>query len=466
MRRTGLVARREFVSTVMTKGFVVGVLVLPLVMMGVMLLIPLLVSGKPPKVAGTVAVIDRSGRVLPIIQERIEPGALTETMERRMRRTMDRAGRVMSDFLGSERSGTAMGMASAAAAVDAPDLKVVPLPAGTDIEKEKELLRGPKSGAETRLALVVIEEGAMTPVIQEGHVEEDPPYQAYVRTMLDERVQHLMLDQVREAIVDARILSLNADPDAIRAISEIPPVPVRTVTEGGERPTLQGMQYMVPVAFMLLLMISSFTGGQYLLTTTIEEKSNRIMEVLLSAVSPRELMVGKIIGQMGVGLLILMIYSGLGLGALLTFRLTDMLSGANIAYLLVFFFIAFFLVASLMAAIGSAVTEVHEAQSLLGAVMLVFLVPWLLMPAIVQDPNSSLAVVLSMVPPVCPFVMVARIAASTTPIPAWQIGVSIAVGLLSVVLAAWAAAKIFRIGVLMYGKPPNLWTLLKWVRMA
>jgi ABC-2 type transport system permease protein len=470
VRRMLLVARREFLATVMTKGFVIGVLILPLLILGLLLLVPLLVSLKPPKVVGSVAVIDRSGPppvVLPRLQAKIEPAALAESLARKTRRSMERAGRLAGEYFG-ETGSSAMHRASQRPDLggDAPEISIEVLPSSADVEAEKEPLRAAKPGDGGRLALIVIEPGVMHPQVREGRVMEDVPYQAFIRTMLDERVQGIIMDALHESIVDARIAGLGVDPSQLRALADVPEVAPRTVTAGGERASLAGMQFLLPAGFILLLMMSAFSGGQYLLTTTIEEKSNRIMEVLLSAVSPRELMIGKIIGQMGVGLLILFIYSGLGLGALITFQLVDVLSAATLAYLIVFFFIAFFLIAAMMAAVGSAVSEVHEAQSLVGPVMMIFLVPWLLMPAIVQNPNSLLAVVLSLTPPVSPFVMVARIAASTTPIPTWQIALSIGGGLAAVAIAAWAAAKIFRIGVLMYGKPPNLGTLIKWVRMA
>jgi ABC-2 type transport system permease protein len=134
-------------------------------------------------------------------------------------------------------------------------------------------------------------------------------------------------------------------------------------------------------------------------------------------------------------------------------------------YAVVFFFLAFFMIASGMAAIGSAVNEVREAQTLMTPVILTIMVPYLLWLPISRDPNSTLAVVLSFVPPISPFVMMLRIT-STTPPPVWQIGLSILIGIGAVYVAIWAAAKIFRIGLLMYGKPPNLKTLVRWVRMA
>jgi ABC-2 type transport system permease protein len=206
-------------------------------------------------------------------------------------------------------------------------------------------------------------------------------------------------------------------------------------------------------------------GGQYLLTTTIEEKSNRVIEVLLSAVSPLQLMVGKILGQMAVGIVMLVAYAGVGIAGLVLASLTHLIDPINLVYLAVYFLIAFFLIATMMASIGSAVNDLREAQALLGPVMIVLIIPMMLWLPILRNPNSVFAQVVSFVPPISPFVMVLRLSGSE-PIPFWQVPATIIAGVIYAMIAAWGAAKIFRIGVLMYGKPPNLATLIKWVRMA
>ncbi len=129
---------------------------------------------------------------------------------------------------------------------------------------------------------------------------------------------------------------------------------------------------------MFLLWISVFTAGQYLLTTTIEEKSSRVMEVLLSAVSPMQLLCGKILGQMGVGIVILVAYAGMGMVGLVAASMMHILDPMNLVYLAIYFVIAFALIACLMAAIGSAVSDVREAQSLIGPVMIVLVIPMML----------------------------------------------------------------------------------------
>ena len=178
-----------------------------------------------------------------------------------------------------------------------------------------------------------------------------------------------------------------------------------------------------------------------------------------------QLMAGKIIGQMAVGFVILGAYAGMGLGALVAFTLVGMLDLSLLVYLVIFYVIAFFVIASLMAAIGAAVNEMREAQTFMTPVMLTLIVPWVLWMPISRDPNSTFATVMSFLPPVNSFVMLLRMS-STSPPPLWQVWLSILVGLASVYAALWFAAKVFRIGILMFGKAPDFKTLIRWVRMA
>ena len=114
-------------------------------------------------------------------------------------------------------------------------------------------------------------------------------------------------------------------------------------------------------------MMGVMFAGQGMLTTTVEEKSNRVIEVLLSAVSPMQLMGGKLVGHMGVAFLAMSLYLGLGLIVLASFSLFGLLDLTLILYLVIFFLIAFFTLGSLMMAVGSAVNDMREAQSDAGA---------------------------------------------------------------------------------------------------
>jgi ABC-2 type transport system permease protein len=126
---------------------------------------------------------------------------------------------------------------------------------------------------------------------------------------------------------------------------------------------------------------------------------------------------------------------------------------------------AYFMVASLMAAVGSAVNDIREANTLVTPVMMLMMIPWMLWMPISQAPNGSLATAFSFIPPVAPFAMMIRMAAEE-PVPMWQIPASIVWGYICVVAMVWMTARIFRIGVLMTGKPPSPLELLRWIRYS
>lgn len=468
MSRVFHVAVREFVATVWSKGFMLGVLMTPFVILLVVVAVQWLVRTDGPAVSGEVAIIDRSGLVGERFARRLAPEALTEERERQMRAAQEQIGDALDRLELGERSAAAARSAADRAAQqaipDPPALRVAVLATDADPDQHRRGLgSGRASDPDQRIALAVVPEGAVR-APEQGAAYEHPDL--FVAPRLDFEVQSRIRATLQAAVIDARLEDSGFDIAAVRSIMATPHVRAAAVTPEGEtRAAGELTAFLIPGAFMLLLWVSVFTAGQYLLTTTIEEKSSRVMEVLLSAVSPIQLMTGKILGQMGVGLLVLLMYSGLGLASLAVFAYLHLIAWTDVALLLVFFFIAFFIIAATMAAVGSAVTDLREAQSLMTPVMVILFIPMMLWMPIQRDPNSTFATVLSFTPLVNPFVMVLRVAGSE-PVPAWQIGAAIAVGVATVLVMVWFAAKVFRIGVLMYGKPPDLRTLFRWIRMA
>jgi ABC-2 type transport system permease protein len=201
------------------------------------------------------------------------------------------------------------------------------------------------------------------------------------------------------------------------------------------------------------------------MTSTVEEKSSRVVEVLLAAVSPLELMWGKLLGHMAISLVTMSVYVTLGVLALMQFALFGLIDPVLILYLLVFFLIAYLVFGALMLAVGAAVSQQADAQSLMGPIMMLLVVPYVLTPFIGRAPDSLLAVVTSFVPPINCFVMLARLASSSPP-PVWQVLLSMVAGIAGACVAVWFAAKVFRIGLLMHGKPPGFGTLIRWARMS
>jgi ABC-type Na+ efflux pump permease subunit len=232
-----------------------------------------------------------------------------------------------------------------------------------------------------------------------------------------------------------------------------------------DRPRPPALNIMLPIVLAAFMLIGVMVGGQTLLMSTVEEKSSRVIEVLLSEVTPFELMAGKILGQLAVSLLVLTVYVGLGFALLIAFAAVGLLDPMLIVYLLAFFLISYAFFGAVFATAGAAVNDMKEAQTLMGPIMLMLMGPWMVAFSIVRDPESPLAVVLSFVPPVSSFVMMLRLS-STAPPPFWQVGLSMAVGIAAATGAIWFAAKVFRIALLMHGKPPNLATLVRWVRAA
>ncbi len=236
---------------------------------------------------------------------------------------------------------------------------------------------------------------------------------------------------MRDAIIDARVAARDLNREELTRVTTVPRVRSVTVTSEGERGTVGGFNFILPVAFTFLLFMGVMGAGQGMLTTTVEEKSSRVIEVLLSAVSPLELMGGKLLGHMGISLLAMSLYLGLGLITLASFSLFGLLDLSLIGYLFIFFLIAFFTIGSLMMAAGAAVNDMREAQQLMMPMTLVLIVPWMLWMPISRNPDSVLAVVVSFLPPLNTFGMLMRLA-STSPPPAWQVWLSIAIGIAGV----------------------------------
>jgi ABC-2 type transport system permease protein len=467
MKKILHVASREFAATVMTKGFIIGMLVIPVVIGIAAVVFPRMMNQAPPKVVGEIAVIDPAGQVIDGLRAYLKPEQFVARRAEAGREAEEAAPEAVRRTAASAPGGQAAiqrGLATAFGEV--PQLDVVLLDRTTDLEQAKAPLKAAggeaKSGQLLRLALVVVHPDAVRRIAGK---ERFGSYDLFVRSKLDDRLESDIRAGLRDGIIEARVRASGLSRREIEDLTRVDRPQSRTVTEEGERTTNEVLNMLMPAAFMVLLLMSSLTSGQLLLTTTVEEKSSRVVEVLLSALSPLELMTGKILGEMAVGLLVLAIYAGLGIVALFSFAMLGLLDPVLILFLLVFFVLAYFTIAAFMAAIGSAVNEMREAQSLMTPIMLLIMIPWILWLPISREPNSMLATVLSFVPPVGNFVMLLRMS-STAPPPIWQVALSIVVSAAGAVAAVWAAAKVFRIGVLMFGKPPSFGTLIRWVRMS
>ncbi|TVQ29998.1 MAG: ABC transporter permease [Phycisphaeraceae bacterium] len=443
MLNVPLIAAREFKATAMTKAFIFGVLVFPAVIIGVIYVITAfqLFKQDGPTLRGNIAIAD----ALP--GQPVASQAPTRILER-----LDQVREQVKEQMDRMPGGADAGPMADAAITRAlgGDVEFEILPADADIELQKQRVRDGEL-----VALVNIGPDAL---------ESDSVFDLWRSPTLGAQLVNEVRSGVSDVLVDERIRNAGHDPSNIRTLVATPSSNTRLVTETGETASAEQLEMIMPIIFMILLWISVFTGGQYLLMSTIEEKSSRVMEVLLSAVSPLQLMTGKIIGQGLVGLSILAIYLGVGLLAAGQFNVTQHIPFSSLVWLGVYFVMAYFMIAAMMAAVGSAVTEMREANSLMGPIMTVLMLPLFLWFLIMDNPNSVLAMVFSFFPPTTPFVMILRISQTAHAVPLWEILATTVVGFAGVFVMVWMAAKIFRIGVLMYGKPPSFMGLVRWIR--
>ena len=462
MKKILVVAKREFLATVTAKGFIFGILLTPTLIVLVLLFLPRSISRTPPRIVGEIAVLDASGETVPAIRSRLSPEKFTERREVEQRQLRKLTATLA---VGGATAEAAIETVTRRSLEEVPRITVTALQTA-DTEKENDLLKlpppKPGSGNLARLALIVIHDKALNPA---GEKTSGGAYDLFVRNKLDDRLIGEIQTAVEIAVRTARLRLAGFDPDRVGVLTQVERSQPRVVLPEGEQKSSQALNAALPIVLMMLLFISVFTSASSLMTTTIEEKSNRVVELLLSTVNAMELMTGKVLGQMSVGLLILILYTGFGLVALMSFALSGLVDFSLLVYLVVFFIVLYVTIAALMASIGAAVSDFRDAQSMMTPVTLIIMLPWLLMVPISNQPNSILATVMSFIPPVGNFVMMMRLSTNTPP-HAWQAIMAILVNAAGAYFALRFAAKVFRIGLLMFGKPPTLRTLVRWAKMS
>ena len=258
------------------------------------------------------------------------------------------------------------------------------------------------------------------------------------------------------------------------------------------------LSYAIGMAMSLLLYMFLLLYGQLVMTSIIEEKNNRVLEIMVSSIKPGQLMLGKILGigsvaltQVAIWGIILVSISAFLLPAILpadimaevtafntgslnaataqndieTLQAIYILSNVGyivniIIYLILFLIGGFLFYAALNAAIGSAVDNVQDASQLQSVVMVPIILGLVMSMSVVSDPNSTLATILSMIPFTSPMTMMTRIPFG---IPTWEIITSLVILYASFIGMVWIASKIYRVGIFMYGKKPSIKELIKWI---
>ena len=246
---------------------------------------------------------------------------------------------------------------------------------------------------------------------------------------------------------------------------------VEVKIETGEKKASGEFMFIFTFILGAMLFTTVLVYGMTVMRSVLEEKNSRVMEVLLSALTPKELMAGKIIGVAAVGLTQIAIWAALGavLGGPYALAASQVFKGVSIPpaaliFFGVFFLLGYLLYSSMYAALGALVSTDQEGQQLQIVVMGPLLFAYLMMFGVLRQPNSLLSLWLSLVPFFAPLLMYMRI--MVQPPPAWQIAVSIALMLATIYGMVSLCARIYRIGILMYGKRPTLPEIWKWLKYA
>jgi ABC-2 type transport system permease protein len=275
-------------------------------------------------------------------------------------------------------------------------------------------------------------------------------------------------DALRRSVLKSKGLEEEEIESALQSVDVEPRSPM-----GKDAPNPQVM-FFVTLGMVMVLYMTVLLYGVNVMRSILEEKTSRIMEVMLSIASAKEMMAGKILGVGAVGLTQVAIWVGTALvfsaGPLAAGA--DLLKGVLSIKLLVFFAIYFLLgyvlYSTLCAAVGSMVNSEQEAQQLQFLIMMPMILSIVIIMQVFQYPNSSLAFWGSLFPFSAPLVMFARIAMQPTSLwdIAWQIALSIGLMLATIYGMIWLCGRIYRVGILMYGKKPNLPEIMKWIKYA
>lgn len=245
------------------------------------------------------------------------------------------------------------------------------------------------------------------------------------------------------------------------------------VSKSGEQKKAGVSNFFIGFIFAALLVIPSLVYGLEIMRGIIQEKTDRVVEVLISSMTPMQLLVGKILGVAAVGLTQIGVWILMAAGVGAYMAATAAVAGVNVGqyvsaatffYFAIFFVLAYLTFVCIYAIGGAVCNSEKEAQQLIMPFTMIMMLPWFLMAAIITNPDSGLSVSFSLAPVFGPLTMFVRTLVSEPPM--WHVLLSILVSITTVGVFFWVTAKIFRVGILAYGKRPTIPELWRWLKVA
>jgi len=435
MNRIVTVAQMEFLTLVRTKAFIIGILMMP-VLIGISILFQVYAARHTDTVTRAFAVIDHTG----VLYEPLAAAAAEHNAA---------AG----------AGATQTGPHFVPSRVDA---------GGRPLEAVK-LELSDRVRDDQLFAFVEIPADVIEPPAA-GGAAKAPAVRYYTGTPSYETLPDWMRGVLTTEIARQRFVKSGIDPALVTKLNARTDLDSYGLVEkqidgtvGEARETDKISTFVMPFVFLLLMFMSVMTGSQHLLNAVVEEKMSKISEVLVGSIEPFKLLMGKLLGVTCVSLLLATIYVFGGLFAIFQSGRWELFHPTLVAWFFLFLICAVLMYGSIFLALGSACSDLKDAQSMMQPAMLLIMLPYLASFAVIRAPDSSLATGLSLFPTVTPFIMMMRLAMPPGP-PAWQVWLSVAIVLASTTLLVWAAGRIFRVGILMQGKAPNLPEVLRWIR--
>jgi len=434
MRKLLKLAKREYLASVKTKGFIIMLVLMPVLMSGSGIAMYLL-RNQVDTTDKKVAVLDRSGGITDVL--------LTAAKQRN------------DDDVFDKESGKKIQPAYVFEFVQ---------PDSINPEAQKLELSNRIEDGELHAFLDV------GPNVLNLEGDKDTFLMAYhaknaamdnIRTWLNNTINnHLRMTRMRDAGVD------DSQADEILTWIQVEAMGLVTVDEEtGEiqaaRKTSEAEALLVPMILFFLMFMMVMMGAMPLLQTTMEEKTQRIAEVLLGSLTPFEFMGGKVLGGLGVALTGTLFYLCGGIFLVSKMGLADFIPFHLIPWFLTFLILEIIMVGSMMAALGSACNDPKDAQNLTFPVMIPVMFPIFIFMPILQEPTSAFATWMSLFPMFTPMLMLLR-KASPVDIPMWQPWVGLVGVFLFTIFSVWMGGRIFRMGILMQGGTPKIGKIIRW----
>ena len=446
MHKVLVVARREYAAAVKTKSFLISIIILP-ILMGGGALVQLLLKDQVDTTEKRFAVIDRT-----------PGGELVQTLK-----------------VAAERRNADEIRDPATGELTRPPFIIERVPPSDDdaeaVQKQRfDLSERVRSGE--LFGFLDIGAAVLPPL--SAPPDNDASEQSQVRYQSNsptyDDFRNWARPVLQNAVQEARFKRAELDSDVVRSAMQPVPVVVKGLSEvdrqtgaiaeaKDENPVVS---ILAPAALMILMFMLILVGGTPAMQGVVEEKMQRIAEMVLGSIRPFELMMGKLLGLMGVSLTLSALYLGAAYWAAEHYEVADLVSPALIAWFLVFLVVAVIMYGSLFIAVGAACSDIRDTQTMLWPVMLVSMLPLFVWINVAREPTSTFSTAVSFFPFATPMLMLLRVA--VPPGIGWlQPTLGLLVMLATTVLCLYVAGRIFRVGILMQGKGASLRDLARWI---